>query len=61
MSKIKTKVFLVDNGDTQTKHEWTPSQVAKKPEWIKSAAQSAEALPGQWVAFGLFCIKQTWK
>ena len=58
--KSREKVFLVDNGETKTKHEWTPSQVAKKSDWVKSAARAAEALPGQWVAFGLFCIKQTW-
>ena len=57
----KTKVFLVEDGDTGAKHQWTESQVANKPRWIKSAAQSAASEPGTWVAFGLFCIKQTWK
>ncbi len=61
MAKNRTKVFLVDNGDTRTKHQWTEAQVANKSRWHKSAAQAAEAEPGTWVAFGLFCIKQTWK
>ncbi len=54
------KIFLIDDGDTLTKAQWTEAQVASKPRWVRSAASTAESMPDTWVAFGLFCIKQTW-
>lgn len=54
------KIFLIDDGDTLTKAQWTEAQVATKPRWVRSAAASAESMPETWIAIGLFCIKQTW-
>tara|TARA_Y100001937_G_scaffold98420_1_gene134260 strand:+ start:592 stop:855 length:264 start_codon:yes stop_codon:yes gene_type:complete len=54
------KVFLIDDGDTLTKEMVTPAGIQKRSKWIKSCAKSAEEQPETWIAFGLFCIKQTW-